>query len=270
MDQALSTAPGGVTVVADAPPAPPGMAAAEWRLRLELAACYRLFDWLGWTTTIYNHISLRLPRPDPAYLINPFGLNYDEVSARNLVAIDLQGRKLDHSPHPVNTAGFVIHSALHAARGDAHCIAHTHTLAGMAVACKASGLRFDNFNAALLHGKVAYHDFEGVTTDPEEQPRLVASLGDRSVLILRNHGLLVSAGSVPEMFALMSTLQKACEVQVATDAMAGPNVDIAASVLAKVPRQDAALPRGGQRTGQMLFDACLRRAGIRYDDLAER
>lgn len=245
-----------------APPAPAGMGTAEWLLRLELAAAYRLFDALDWTTGIYNHISLRVPGPVPAFLINPFGLNYDEVTASNLVKIDLDGRKLEPSPHPVNAAGFVIHAAVHAARDDAHCIAHTHTTAGMAVACKASGLRTDNFNSALLAGKIGYHDFEGVTTDAAEQPRLVANLGARPILMLRNHGLLVAAGSVPEMYSTFFTLQKACEVQVASDAMAGPNVPVGADVLARIAEQDAAIPRGAGRPGEMLFAAALRRARI--------
>jgi ribulose-5-phosphate 4-epimerase/fuculose-1-phosphate aldolase len=200
---------------------PAGMTREEWVARLELAACFRLFDWFGWTTLIYNHISLRVPGTTDQFLINPFGLNYDEVTARNLLRIDVEGRKLCGSPNPVNAAGFVIHSAIHAARADARCIAHTHTTDGMAVACKQGGLRHDNFNSALLYGQVTYHDFEGVTTNPSEQPRLVRSLGDKSVLMLRNHGLLVTAGSVPQTGALMFTLQKACEVQVATDSLAG-------------------------------------------------
>lgn len=248
---------------------PENMSQTEWSLRLELAACYRLFDRLGWTTQIYNHISLRVPGPDACFLINPFGLNYDEVTARNLLKVDLDGRKIEPSPYPVNAAGFVIHSAIHAARADAHCIAHTHTTAGMAVACKRDGLRHDNFNSALLYGRVAYHDFEGVTTDVAEKPRLVASLGDKPVLILRNHGLLVVGGSVPEMYATLSTLQKACEVQMATDAMAGPGVPIANAVLAAIPAQNAALARGDGRPGQLVFDAALRRAGVRSADLIE-
>ena len=250
------------------PPCPADIDPVEWRLRLELAACYRLFDWMGWATLIYNHISLRVPGSAPQFLINPFGLNYNEVTARNLVKIDVEGRKLDASPHPVNVAGFVIHSAIHAARADAHCIAHTHTTAGMAVACKASGLRHDNFNSALLHGRVAYHDFEGVTTDAAEKPRLLASMGQKPILILRNHGLLVAAGSVAETFALMATLEKACEVQVASDAMAGPNIPIGADVLAAVPAQNAAMEKAGSLPGRLVFHASLRRAGIRYEDLA--
>ena len=250
------------------PPGPAGMDPAEWRLRLELAACYRLFDWFGWSTLIYNHISVRVPAAEPQFLINPFGLHYGEVTARNLVKIDLSGRKLDDSPHPVNVAGFVIHSAVHAARADAHCIAHTHTTAGMAVACKQAGLRYDNFNAALLFGKVAYHDFEGVTTDEREQPRLVASLGDKPVLILRNHGLLVVGPSIHDMLATMATLQLACEVQVAADAIAGPNVPIPPEVLAAIPAQNAAVASGPESANRLVFEGCRRRAGIRYQDLA--
>lgn len=250
------------------PESPAGMDEIEWRLRIELAACYRLFDWMGWTTLIFNHISMRVPAAKPEFLINPFGLNYSEVTARNLVKIDIEGRKLDASPYPVNAAGFVIHSALHAARADAHCIAHTHTTAGMAVACKASGLRDDNFNSALLFGKIAYHDFEGVTTDAAEKPRLVASMGDKPILILRNHGLLVAASSVPEAFSLMATLQKACEVQLASDSLAGPNIPISRDVLQVIPAQNAAVVKSASRPGQLVFDACLRRAGIHYADLA--
>ena len=252
--------------VIDARPA--GMTREEWVARLELAACYRLFDWLGWTTLIYNHISLRVPGTSDQFLINPFGLNYDEVTARNLLRIDVEGRKLCDSPYPVNAAGFVIHSAIHAARADAHCIAHTHTTAGMAVACKQQGLRHDNFNSALLYGQVAYHDFEGVTTDPGEKPRLVRSLGDKPVLILRNHGLLVATASVPQTLALMFTLQKACEVQVAADALAGPGLPIGPEVLQAIPAQNAAIAAASAAPGRLVFDACVRRARIDYAVLA--
>ena len=243
----------------------------EWRLRLELAACYRLFDYLGWTELIFNHITVRVPGGEGAaarYLINPYGLNYSEVTASNLVCIDVAGKKLDASPHPVNAAGFVIHSAIHAARPDAHCIIHTHTTAGMAVACKAHGLRHDNFYSAMLAGRVGYHDFEGITTDAAEQPRLVASLGAKDVLILRNHGLLVVGAHVPAAFSTMWTLQRACEVQYAADAMAGPNTPVGEAVLRAIPAQMKPLFVPGQRQGEFVFEATLRRAGIRYDDLA--
>ncbi len=255
------------TVEALARRAPARMSDEEWRLRLELAACYRAFAFLGWIEMIYNHITVRVPGPEPHYLINPFGLNYGEVTARNLVKIDTHGNVLDGSPHPVNRAGFVIHSAIHAARPDAHCVIHTHTTAGVSIACKEGGLRADNFYSAMLHGCVAYHDFEGITTNEGEQPRLVKSLGDKPILILRNHGLLVVGAHVPEAVNIHWTLQRACEVQMATDSMAGPNRPVPPEVLAAVPAQRQAMG-GENRRGQLFFDALLRRANIRLEDLA--
>ncbi len=243
-----------------------GMTTEEWEVRLELAACYRAFDWLGWTELIYNHITARVPGPERAYLINPYGLWYSEVTATNLVKINSAGESLDGSKVPVNKAGFIIHSAIHAARDDAHCIIHTHTTAGSAVACKKEGLRYDNFYSAGLYGMVAYHEFEGVTTDAAEQPRLVRSLGDKPVLILRNHGLLVACPSIAEAFRTYWVLQRACEIQVATDAMAGENLPIAREVLDATPARAQAF-RNVPRPGGLEFDALLRRAGIRYEDL---
>ncbi len=245
---------------------PAGMTAEEWSARLELAACYRAFDWLGWTELIYNHITARVPGPERHYLINPYGLWYSEVTASNLVKVNLAGKAVDGSKYPVNIAGFVIHSAIHAARDDAHCIIHTHSTAGSAVACKKDGLRYDNFYSSTLYGQVAYHDFEGVTTDTSEQPRLVASLGAKPILILRNHGLLVACPGIPEAFATYWTLQRACEIQVATDAMAGDNLPVTQKVLDETPART--LPfRSGPRPGGLAFDGLLRRAGIRYEDL---
>ena len=242
----------------------------EWALRLELAACYRLFDVLGWVELIYNHITVRIPSPagQPAqFLINPFGLNYCEVTATNLVRIDVDGQKLDDSPYRVNAAGFVIHGAIHAARDDAHCIMHTHTTAGMAVACKAGGLRTDNFYSAILAGRIGYHDFEGITTGLDEQPRLVASLGTNDALILRNHGLLAVGPHIPAAFINLWTLQRACEVQQAADAMAGPCIPIAEHVLRAIPGQQKPLQNAAQRFGEAAFEATLRRYGIRYEAL---
>jgi ribulose-5-phosphate 4-epimerase/fuculose-1-phosphate aldolase len=251
------------------PPAPAGIPAAEWVLRLELAACYRVFHHLHWTEGIFNHISVRVPGPDHHYLINPFGLLYSEVTASNLLLVDLQGQAVRPSPWPVNVAGFVIHSAIHRHRDDAQCVMHTHTTAGMAVACKQGGLRTDNFNSAQLHGRVAYHDFEGITTDTGEQERIVQSLGDKEVLILRSHGLLVTGPHVPQAFATMWCLQRACEVQVLSDSMAGPNVDVSPAVLEAIPRQAQPFrgTPGGPRRGQLMFDAAFRATGLGYADI---
>jgi ribulose-5-phosphate 4-epimerase/fuculose-1-phosphate aldolase len=237
---------------------PPGMDPREWQLRVQLAACYRVFDRLGWTELIFNHITLRLPGAPLAYLINPFGLNYEEVTASNLVKIGHDGTPLEATPHHVNHAGFVIHSAVHAARADAHCVMHTHTTAGMAVACKAGGLEHDDFYGAELFGDVAYHAFEGITVHDDEGPRLVASLADKRALILRNHGMLVCGTNVFNAFRWMWTLQRACEVQLAADSLRGANVPLADPVR-RACAADAAAFEPRESLERMLFTSVLRR-----------
>jgi ribulose-5-phosphate 4-epimerase/fuculose-1-phosphate aldolase len=195
--------------------APGPMSQAEWEARVELAACYRIFDRLGWTEMIFNHITARVPGEDGHLLINPFGLTYGEVTASNLLKIDLDGRVLSPSQWRPNEAGLVIHSAIHAARPDAHCVMHTHTTAGTGVACLEDGLDGNNFYSAQLYRKVAYHEFEGITVDPGEKPRLIADLGEQNLMILRNHGLIALGGTIPAAFALLWTLQRACEIQLA-------------------------------------------------------
>jgi ribulose-5-phosphate 4-epimerase/fuculose-1-phosphate aldolase len=242
----------------------------ELQARRELAACYRLFDHLGWAEMIFNHITLRLPggtAGNPHYLINPFGLHYSEVTPENLVKIDVQGNKVDDSPHLVNQAGFVIHGAIHEAREDAHCVMHVHTTAGSAVSCKESGLRHDNFYSAMLYGQVAYHDYEGVTTGLGERPRLVASLGGRHTLILRNHGLLVTGETIAQAFQRLWTLQRACEIQLASDAGLGPNRQIPADVLERVPATRAGMQVDRESNAHKMFHAMLRKAGIQPQQL---
>lgn len=245
------------------------MGDAERAARRELAACYRLFDHLGWTEAIFNHITLRVGGPQGAahYLINPFGLHYAEVTADNLVKIDADGQVIGQAAHPVNPAGFVIHGAIHTARPDAHCVMHVHTTAGVAVACKASGLRHDNFYSAMLWGQVGYHEFEGVTTGLDERPRLVASLGEHPYLILRNHGLLVVGATVAEAFQRLWTLQRACEIQLASDAGLGPNHPVPEAVLVRIPATRQGMNVDRQGNAQRMFDAMLRRAGIQPEAL---
>ena len=197
---------------------------AEKKARVELAACYRIFDMLGWTEMIFNHITLRVPGPEPRFLINPFGLHYSEVTATSLVLVDLEGNVLRESRWPVNKAGFVIHSAIHGALPDGHCVMHTHTTNGIAVSCLKGGLSSDNFYGAMLHGRVAYHELEGVTVDLGERERIVRDLGDKQVMILRNHGLLSWGSSVAEAYLRLWTLQRACDVQV-TAARAGGEIN---------------------------------------------
>ena len=226
--------------------------------RVQLAACYRIFDMLGWTQMIFNHITLRVPGTRRHFLINPYGLWYREVTASNLVTIDLDGNIVSPSEWPVNRAGFVIHSAIHATREDAHCIMHTHTTAGSAIACQRDGLQPDNFHSAMIHGQVAYHDFEGVTVRDDEKPRLVRSLGDKSYLILRNHGLLVCGRTVPEAFLRMWTLERACEIQQAAQSSGRPLIALSADVLqcsANTPSQ----LEPGEPTDRKLFAALVRR-----------
>jgi ribulose-5-phosphate 4-epimerase/fuculose-1-phosphate aldolase len=195
----------------------------EKRLRVELAACYRIFAMLGWTELIYNHITVRVSGPnlgsEEHFLINPFGLHYTEVTASNLVKIDVKGNVVDGSNSPVNPAGFTVHAAIHSGIENAHCVMHTHTTSGMAVAASAVGLCPNNFYSAMLSGQVAYHDFEGITVHEDEGPRLVKAIGDCPLVILRNHGLLAWGLTIPQAFAYLWTLQRACDVQVAGAAL---------------------------------------------------
>jgi len=200
----------------------------EWAARQQLAACYRVFHLLGWTELIYNHISLRVPGSPGHLLLNRFGLHYTEVKASNLVKVDLQGRVIEPADAPVNAAGVAPHCAIHSQVPNAHCVMHTHTTAGMAVASSKAGLTHDNFYAAQLWGRVAYHDFEGITVHGEEGPRLVANIGTgadgrtpKPAVILRNHGLLAWGPALPVAFYTLWILQRSCEIQLAGAALGG-------------------------------------------------
>lgn len=198
------------------------MSDAEWTARQQLAACYRIFARQGWDEMIYNHITLRVPGEDHAFLINPFGLHYREVRASNLVKIDIDGNVLGDGRYPVNKAGFTQHSVFHRHLPDAHCIIHTHTTAGMAVSATQEGLLPTNFYAAAFYGQIAYHGFEGVTIRSEEGARLIESLGNKRIMLLRNHGTLVMGETLPSAFFRHWALQRACEIQVATGAAGTP------------------------------------------------
>lgn len=189
--------------------------ATEWQLRVQLAAAYRIADHLGWSELIYTHISLRVPGPEHHFLINPYGLRFDEVMASNLVKIDLDGEAVDDQPYGANKAGFVIHGAIHQARPDAQCVFHTHTLAGMAISAQEDGLLPVHMYSHNFYGKLAYHDFEGPSMRMDEQVRLVASLGAQPALILRNHGLLTVGRTLPEAFVRMWRLERASQIQLA-------------------------------------------------------
>jgi ribulose-5-phosphate 4-epimerase/fuculose-1-phosphate aldolase len=240
------------------------MSDLERELRVELAACYRIFDYLGWSELIYNHITVKIPGDCEHFLINPYGLHYSEVTASNLIKVDIDGNIIDETPYPINPAGMLIHSAIHAARPDVHCISHLHTDAGMAIACQQQGLRCDNFYSVLLHNQVAYHDFEGLTVQPAEKQRLVTNLGTKNQLILRNHGLLSCAATLPELFNNTWLLQRACEIQVASDAAGKPTIAID-EVIADKSEALLKVQRAGAATGEMEFSAMQRKID-RIDD----
>ncbi|MHC5348437.1 class II aldolase/adducin family protein [Metapseudomonas furukawaii] len=186
---------------------------SEQTLRTDLAAAYRLLALNGWSDQVFTHISVRLPSDEPAFLINEYGLRPEEVTASNLVPIDVNGRKLDDRFPEVNPAGFTIHSAIHMNRHDAVCVMHTHTLAGMAVAALEEGLLPLNQTNMTFYDRIAYYDYEGVPLDLEVRGRIVAALGDSKAMILRNHGLLTTGRSVAEAYFLMYYLNQACEIQ---------------------------------------------------------
>jgi ribulose-5-phosphate 4-epimerase/fuculose-1-phosphate aldolase len=193
-------------------------AEAEWGLRVQLAAAYRIADYLGWSELIYTHISARVPGPHHHFLINPYGLSFDEVTASNLVKIDVDGNPVGAQNYSANKAGFIIHSAVHMAREDAACVYHTHTLAGMAVAAQEEGLLPVHMYSHNFYNAVSYHEFEGPSMRLGERERLVKSLGKHDTLILRNHGILTLGTTIPEAFIRHWRLERACQVQLAAQA----------------------------------------------------
>jgi ribulose-5-phosphate 4-epimerase/fuculose-1-phosphate aldolase len=193
----------------------------EWHLRTQLAHCYRLVDYLGWTEMIFNHISVRIPGPEHHYLVNPFALNYNEVTPANLLKVGLDGALVEPSEYKANPAGFALHSAIHGARDDLQCVIHTHTTPISAVTMKKNGFEHNDFYGAQLFGRIGYHTFEGITLFAEEKERMLASLGDKHILVLRNHGVAVCEQDIARTFFLLWTVQRAAEIQVAGRAMGG-------------------------------------------------
>jgi ribulose-5-phosphate 4-epimerase/fuculose-1-phosphate aldolase len=216
---------------------------------------------------IYNHITVKVPGSDDHFLINPYGLHYKEVTASNLVKVDINGEIVEPSDYPVNPAGMLIHSAIHGARDDAHCIGHIHSTAGMTVACQQEGLRIDNFYSVLLHKQVAYHDFQGITVVDGEKEDLLASLGSKNLLILRSHGLLTCGRSIAEMFFNMTALQRSCEIQVSVDQTGRPIVPVSTTIADKTSEllklQMASM--GDKGAGELEF-AAVQRLVDRQDD----
>ena len=195
------------------------VSAEEWALRVDLAACYRLVARFGWDDLIFTHISARAPGPEHHFLINPYGLAFDEITASSLVKVDLEGRKVFDSPFDINPAGFVIHSAIHAAREDAICVLHVHSVNGVAVSAQEDGLLPLSQHSMAVLSSLAYHDYEGVALRDDERPRLQADIGHKNFLMLRNHGLLTVGKTVADAFLNMYTFENTCRIQI--DAQAG-------------------------------------------------
>jgi ribulose-5-phosphate 4-epimerase/fuculose-1-phosphate aldolase len=217
----------------------------EWRLRQELAACYRLLAHFRMTDLIYTHCTVRVPGPEHRYLINPYGLMWDEITASNLVLLDRNGTPVGANRPYINMAGFVIHGAVHNSRADAQCIVHTHTRVGCAVAAQRDGLLPLNQIALEFYGRVAYHDYEGISYDLDEQQRLVRSLGEHPVMIMRNHGLLTVGRTVAQAFLRMYYLEKACEIQVAAQSTGQPLLIPTEAICRRAEQQfNAAAPTG--------------------------
>ncbi len=223
-----------------------GEEATEREVRVALAACYRLIAHFGMDDLVFTHISARVPgRPDH-FLINPYGMMFHEITASSLVKIDHEGDIVEDTGYPVNKAGFVIHSAIHAARPEVNCVLHTHTRAGIAVSCLEEGLLHINQHSAMFYGRVAYHDYEGIALDLDERTRLERDLGDNPVMILRNHGLLTTGRTVPEAFELMYYLEQSCRIQVDLMATGGKLTRLSDNVCQHTAQQfeESPVPRG--------------------------
>jgi len=204
---------------------------AEWKLRVDLAACYRLVALYGWDDLIFTHISARVPGPEHHFLINPYGMTFDEITASSLVKIDHDARKVLESPYEINPAGFTIHSAIHAARDDARCVLHTHSVNGVAVSAQKGGVLPLSQQSTFVLSSLGYHDYEGVALNADEKPRLVRDLGDKNFLMLRNHGILTVGPTVADAFLLMYLFEATCMIQVRAQAGGGELIAIEPKVL---------------------------------------
>jgi ribulose-5-phosphate 4-epimerase/fuculose-1-phosphate aldolase len=234
---------------------------AEWQARVDLAAAYRLVAHFGWDDLVFTHISARVPGSDGHFLINPYGWLFDEITASSLVKIDQAGNKVMESPHPVNPAGFTIHSAIHAARSDAHCVMHTHSLNGVAVSAQKNGVLPISQQSTIVLASLAYHDYEGIALNDDEKPRLVADLGDKSFLMLRNHGLLTVGATPADAFLFMYVFEAACMIQVRAQAGGGAGgselIRVNPKIVAGVQAAAAAVTKG--LGGQLAWPGLLRR-----------
>ncbi|MCU0968579.1 MAG: class II aldolase/adducin family protein [Rubrivivax sp.] len=230
---------------------------AEWHCRVDLAAAYRLVALFGWDDLVFTHISARVPGGEGGFLINPYGLAFEEITASSLVKVDADGHKLDDSPFDVNPAGFVIHSAVHAARHDAACVLHTHSINGVAVSAQRGGVLPLSQQSIFVLASLGYHDYEGVALRDDEKPRLVRDLGPHSFLMLRNHGLLTVGATIADAFLNMYLFEAVCAIQVRAQAGGGELVPVPTAIIAGARQQAAAVTRG--LGGALAWPALLRR-----------
>ena len=216
----------------------------EWQVRVDLAACYRAIAMFGWDDLVFTHVSARVPGPDDHFLINAYGLMFEEITASSLVKVDLDGEKVIDSPFEINPAGFVIHSAVHQARHDAGCVLHTHTRAGIAVSAQAGGLLPLSQISLFPYATLGYHDYEGIALNEDEKPRLVADLGENNALILRNHGLLTTGATVADAFLMMYALETACQIQVMAQSSGGELTQVPSPIVDGIKAQVEQVTKG--------------------------
>jgi ribulose-5-phosphate 4-epimerase/fuculose-1-phosphate aldolase len=229
----------------------------EWEQRVALAAAYRLVAHFRWDDLIFTHLSARVPGPEHHFLINPYGMTFDEVTASSLVKVDLDGNKVMDSPYEINPAGFTIHSAIHAAREDAKCVLHVHSINGAAVSAQKNGVLPISQQSIFVLSSLAYHDYEGLALREDEKPRLVRDLGDKSYFMLRNHGLITVAGNVPDAFLMLYTFESACMIQVRAQAGGGEFVPVDPRVLATARQQAETVT--AEAGGALAWPALLRK-----------
>jgi ribulose-5-phosphate 4-epimerase/fuculose-1-phosphate aldolase len=229
----------------------------EWQVRVDLAAAYRLVAIYGWDDLVFTHISARVPGPEHHFLINPYGMMFEEITASSLVKVDLEGRIVMESDYHITPAGFTIHSAVHAAREDALCVMHLHTDCGIAVSAQKDGLLPISQQSTFVLASLGYHDYEGLALNDEEKPRLVADLGKKTFLILRNHGLLTVGPTVADAFLSMFLLERACRIQILAQSGGKELIKISNDVLAQIPAQEAIVTKGGP--GRLVWPGLLRK-----------
>ena len=239
----------------------------EWQIRVDLAACYRAIALYGWDDLVFTHVSARVPGGDHHFLINAYGMMFEEITASSLVKVDLTGNKVLESPYEINPAGFVIHSAVHEAREDVGCVLHTHTRAGVAVSAQASGLLPISQSSLFPYATLAYHSYEGVALNDDEKSRLVSDLGSQNAMILRNHGLLTTGASIADAFLLMYMLESACQIQIMAQSSGGELIQVPTPIVDGIQAQAEQVTKG--LGGALVWPGLLRKLERRDSSFRE-